>query len=72
MILIISPSIIVSSNSNCISVDDMSCSTQILIMIELNVISSSSVVFSMLHSMLINLLFDAQLQVDLVHACRSS
>ncbi len=30
-----------SSNSNCISVDNMSCSTQILIIIELNVISSS-------------------------------
>ena len=39
-----------SSNSNSISVDDMSCSTQILIMVELNVISSFIQCSSFLHA----------------------
>ena len=62
-----------SFNSNCISVDDMSCSTQILIIIELNVISSN-LLYSLVstpHSTLISLWFDAQ-QVHRVHECRSS
>ena len=63
-----------SSNANCISVDDMNCSTQILIMIELNIISSSIQCSSFLHTeqYAYNLWFDAQLQVDRVYACRSS